>query len=93
PDGPPDTSAAAIEVVAALKLAALADRREAGALRDRAALVLGVLLEEHVRHGRLLDGCYDLDRDVATRHELVWGDFFLATGLAMLIGAIDPFAC
>ncbi|WP_239137716.1 hypothetical protein [Sphaerisporangium rufum] len=91
--GPPDTSAAAIEAVAALKLAALAEGRAASALRDRAAGVLAELVGSHLRDGRLLDGCYDLVHGVATRHELVWGDFFLAAGLAMLIGAIGPFAC
>ncbi|GAA0425833.1 hypothetical protein Acor_54420 [Acrocarpospora corrugata] len=87
---PPDTSAAAIEAAAALKLA---DSDPSGPLRDRAAQLLGTLVSEHVRAGRLLDGCYDFDRGVATRHELVWGDFFLALGLAILTGAIDPFAC
>ncbi len=93
PGGPPDTSAAAIEAVAALKLSALAGRRTSGALRDRAADVLGELVAAHLRDGRLLDGCYDLDHGVATRHELVWGDFFLAVGLAILTDAIAPFAC
>ncbi|MER6946760.1 hypothetical protein ABT294_22270 [Nonomuraea sp. NPDC000554] len=88
--GPLDTSASAIEAVAALKLAALTGD---GRLRDRAVEVLRVLVTDHVRHGRLLDGCYDLAHGVATRHELVWGDFFLALALAMLIGVIDPFAC
>ncbi|MFJ2031187.1 hypothetical protein [Streptosporangium sp. NPDC087985] len=93
PGGPPDTSAAAIEAVAALKLAARADQHEAARLRDRAAAVLRELVSAHLRDGRLLDGCYDLDHGMATCHELVWGDFFLAVGLAVLTGAIDPFAC
>lgn len=100
PGGPPDTSAAAIEALAALKLAAWTgrDSRPAGRggaapLRDRAADVLRELVAEHLRGGRLLDGCYDADHGVATRHELVWGDFFLAVGLAVLTSAIDPFAC
>ncbi len=37
----------------------------------------------------LLDGCYDAGRGVATRHELIWGDFFLAVGLAELTGRLD----
>ncbi|GAA1010841.1 hypothetical protein Aple_066280 [Acrocarpospora pleiomorpha] len=89
-DSPPDTSAAAVEAVAALKLAA---RESSGRLRDRAADLLGTLVSEHVRAGRLLDGCYDFERGVATSHELVWGDFFLALGLAILTGAVAPFAC
>ncbi|TDB91933.1 sugar ABC transporter permease [Actinomadura sp. KC216] len=91
--GTPDTSAAAIEAVAALQLACRLPGPRAGRLRNRAAHVLAVLAAEHVRDGRLLDGCYDLEHDVAVRHELVWGDFFMAAGLAMLTGAIDPAAC
>lgn len=90
PQGPQDTSAAAIEAVAALKLAALTDD---GRLRVRAVEVLRVLVTDHLRDGRLLDGCYDLAHGVATRHEVVWGDFFLALALAMLTGVIGPFAC
>ncbi|GAA4196234.1 hypothetical protein GCM10022252_43230 [Streptosporangium oxazolinicum] len=96
PGGPPDTSAAAIEAVAALKLAARALAtcpRAAARLRQRAVAVLRELVTAHLRDGRLLDGCHDLERDVATRHELVWGDFFLAVGLAILTGVIAPFSC
>ncbi len=99
--GPPDTSAAAIEAVAALKLAALAASSgrpdEAGRLRARAVLVLRTLCERHLSApgaarpaGMLLDGCYDAERGLADRHELVWGDFFLALGLAVHTGLVDP---
>ncbi|GAA3116754.1 hypothetical protein GCM10020254_74460 [Streptomyces goshikiensis] len=37
----------------------------------------------------LLDGCYDAEQGTAVRHELVWGDFFLALGLAALTGLAD----
>jgi unsaturated chondroitin disaccharide hydrolase len=37
----------------------------------------------------LLDGCYDAHGGTAVRHELVWGDFFLALGLAALLGRAD----
>ncbi|MFJ6215716.1 sugar ABC transporter permease [Streptomyces sp. NPDC092296] len=103
PGGPGDTSAAAIEAVAALKLAARA--RAAGAAADadrlaaRAELVLRRLCAHHLSEpggprpaGMLLGGCYDAERGLATRHELVWGDFFLAVGLAILTGLIGPFA-
>jgi unsaturated chondroitin disaccharide hydrolase len=33
-------------------------------------------------------GCYDLGPGVATDHELVWGDFFTALGLAMVTGLL-----
>ncbi|MFD2119915.1 hypothetical protein ACFSNO_10350 [Streptomyces cirratus] len=39
--------------------------------------------------GMLLDGCYDAGKGLAVRHELVWGDFFLALGLASLDGLVD----
>jgi unsaturated chondroitin disaccharide hydrolase len=101
-----DTSAIAIEAVALLKLADLAERLHYtdcagstglaggdGRLRSRAERMLRDLVADHVRDGRLLDGCYDRHRGVAIRHELVWGDFFLALGLSMITGAITPFAC
>ncbi|GJF31344.1 hypothetical protein KNE206_40440 [Kitasatospora sp. NE20-6] len=95
--GPPDTSAAAVEAVAALKLAALAraasDGRTADLLAARAELVLHRLCTRHLSPaGALLDGCYDAERGLAVRHELVWGDFFLALGLAVLTGLVGPFA-
>ena len=82
--------------MAALKLAArfsVTCPREAARLRERAVAVLRELVTAHLREGRLLDGCYDVEHGVATRHELVWGDFFLAVGLAILTGVIDPFTC
>ncbi|MFH9244377.1 sugar ABC transporter permease [Streptomyces lydicus] len=96
PSGPVDTSAAAIEAVAALKLAVLArtagDRRAADRLTDRGRLVLHRLATAHLSStGALLDGCYDADRGLAPQHELIWGDFFLAWGLATLTGLVEPF--
>ncbi|MEU1276778.1 sugar ABC transporter permease [Streptomyces sp. NPDC005805] len=41
-----------------------------------------------VPDGMLLDGCYDAARGTAMRHELIWGDFFLALGLAALTGSV-----
>ncbi|WP_433328381.1 hypothetical protein [Spirillospora sp. CA-294931] len=92
-DGPPDTSAAAIEAVAALKLAHRTGGGAARVLRERGTAVLRALADGHLREGRLLDGCYDLGHGVATRHELVWGDFFLAVGLATLTGVLGPSDC
>lgn len=96
PGEPLDTSAAAIEAVAALKLAAAA--RDAGRQdtarepAERAETVLRRLCAGHLSpSGGLLDGCYDAARGVAVRHELVWGDFFLALGLAVTTGLVGPF--
>lgn len=96
PDGPVDTSAAAIEAVAALKLAVLArragDRQEGERLADRGRLILRELTTAHLSStGALRDGCYDAGRGLATHHELIWGDFFLAWGLAVLTGLVEPF--
>ncbi|MFI9722993.1 sugar ABC transporter permease [Streptomyces sp. NPDC052396] len=78
--GPRDTSAAAITATALLGLGH----------RGRAATVLEELVRSHMTgDGRLLDGCYDLGSGVAPRHELIWGDFFLAYALAALTGLVD----
>ncbi|WP_327305391.1 sugar ABC transporter permease [Streptomyces sp. NBC_01298] len=88
PDGPQDTSAAAVTAVALLKLSLLPGPR-AAAYAHRAAEILKHLVDHHLSGGRLLNGCYDADKGVATHHELVWGDFFLALGLAALTGRAD----
>ncbi|MEV6397674.1 sugar ABC transporter permease [Streptomyces sp. NPDC051907] len=80
PDGPRDTSAAAIAAVALLKLSE----------QDRALAVLEELVRSYLTaDGRLLEGCYDLHSGTAVRHELVWGTYFLAYGLAVLTGLVD----
>ncbi|MET7316215.1 sugar ABC transporter permease [Streptomyces thermoviolaceus] len=77
---PPDTSSAAVTAVALLKLGH----------REQALALLHELVSTHVTaDGRLLNGCYDLAAGTATRHELVWGDFFLAYALAALTGLVD----
>ncbi|MFI5669567.1 sugar ABC transporter permease [Streptomyces sp. NPDC051704] len=89
PAGPLDTSAAAIAAVALLKLAAVPGCRAASQYAYRAAAILERLVGEHLTRGMLLDGCYDAGKGIAVRHELVWGDFFLALGLAALTGLAD----
>ncbi|WP_327276918.1 sugar ABC transporter permease [Streptomyces sp. NBC_01224] len=95
PDGPQDTSAAAITAVALLKLACVPGPR-AAEHSSRALAILDHLVASHLTGpmgarpaGMLLNGCYDAGRSVAVRHELIWGDFFLALGLAALTGLID----
>lgn len=88
PDGLADTSAAAIAAVALLKLSLLPGSR-AEMYAHRAAEILEYLVEHHLSRGRLLNGCYDAGKGLAVRHELVWGDFFLALGLAGLVGLAD----
>ncbi|MEU9487894.1 sugar ABC transporter permease [Streptomyces decoyicus] len=96
PEGPLDTSAAAIEAVALLKLAALARAAgredEADPPAHRAHRILRRLTTEHLSaNGALTGGCYDAGRGLAPCHELIWGDFFLAWGLAVLTGLTGPF--
>ncbi|WSP93882.1 sugar ABC transporter permease [Streptomyces sp. NBC_01233] len=95
PGGPLDTSAAAITAVALLKLARVAGPR-AEACSYRAVAILNRLAQAHLTGacsgrppGMLLDGCYDAPKGLAVRHELIWGDFFLALGLAALDGLVD----
>ncbi|MFF3641434.1 sugar ABC transporter permease [Streptomyces sp. NPDC002564] len=83
PGGPLDTSAAALSALALLKFGR----------HDRAAALLRRLVRDHLTgDGRLLDGCYDLGSGTAVRHELIWGDFFLACALAVLTGALGAHA-
>ncbi|MEU2654956.1 sugar ABC transporter permease [Streptomyces sp. NPDC007325] len=95
-DGPCDTSAAAITAVALLKLARVPGAPWSGACAARAEAVLRRLADAHLTRpggsrppGMLLDGCYDARAGTAVRHELVWGDFFLALGLTALLGRVD----
>ncbi|MCP3758309.1 sugar ABC transporter permease [Streptomyces sp. TBY4] len=88
PDGPVDTSAAAITAVALLKLSLLPGPR-AEAYARRAGQILEHLVDRHLSRGRLVDGCYDAGAGLAVRHQLVWGDFFLALGLAGPAGLAD----
>ncbi|WP_405999880.1 sugar ABC transporter permease [Streptomyces sp. NBC_00829] len=79
PDGPLDTSAAAITAVALLELGR----------RQEAVAVLEELVRVHLAEdGGLREGCYDRVQGVAVRNELVWGDYFLAVGLAELTGLV-----
>ncbi len=95
PDGPLDTSAAAITAVALLKLARVRGPH-AAEWSHRAVAILDRLVTSHLTGregsrpaGMLLDGCYDATRGIGVRHELVWGDFFLALGLASVTGLVD----
>ncbi|MFI8520100.1 sugar ABC transporter permease [Streptomyces sp. NPDC085481] len=95
PHGTLDTSAAAITAVALLKLARLPEDW-APACSYRGVVTLSTLAAHHLTYGScgrpagmLLDGCYDAGRGLAECHELVWGDFFLALGLASLNGLVD----
>lgn len=91
PDGPVDTSAAAITAVAFLKLAAATGQRSWW--RDGSALlrrtVASALVRSGPARGALRDGCYDARSGLAPAAELVWGDFFCAAGLGLLAGDVQ----
>ncbi|MFC9295067.1 sugar ABC transporter permease [Streptomyces sp. NPDC057011] len=96
PDGPLDTSSAAITAVALMKLARVPGPR-AKHCSYRAVAILSRLAESHLSDGeavnapvgRLVDGCYDAGKGLAVRHELIWGTFFLTLALAALEGVVD----
>lgn len=94
-----DTSATAMAADALLKLGRVAPApaqraryTEAGVATVR-ALVEGYLTPTYksdVRpRGILTEGCWQKNEGVATRHELVWGDYYLLESLLMLTGRIE----
>jgi unsaturated chondroitin disaccharide hydrolase len=89
-----DTSGSAIGAAALLKLAAHLPGR-ADVYRATAVRTVDRLIERHLVPtssdddrpvGMLVDGCYDKRNGRATRHELIWGDYFLLESLLMLEG-------
>lgn len=90
-DSPPDSSAAAIAAAALWSLSQLPELPAARATGYRGAAwaTIEALLARHLApDGRLGGGCYDLDGGLASAHELVWGSFFLASVLAVAVGAV-----
>ncbi|KNB50782.1 hypothetical protein [Streptomyces caatingaensis] len=85
PDGPRDTSAAAIAAQALLDLAGITPGPRGDSLAGAATGLLHRLVSGHLTTtGRLLDGCYDMASGTAVAHELVWGDHFLLSALQSL---------
>ena len=39
--------------------------------------------------GMLTEGCWQRNQGMSTRHELVWGDYYLLESLLMLTGRIE----
>lgn len=85
----PDTSSAAI-AAAALWDASCLPLPGAPGYRAAAVAIAERLVERHLdERGVLADGCYDTPPGVATRHELVWGSFFLLAVLARITGRVE----
>jgi unsaturated chondroitin disaccharide hydrolase len=94
PDCERDTSGTAMIAGALLKLGMLgqgARYHEAG-LATVNALVDGYLVPVHAgdnrARGALTEGCWQRNEGMATRHELVWGDYYLLEALLMLTGRV-----
>src|SRR5690242_15123906 len=87
-----DTSATAIVAASLLTLAPRASSAErARAYRAAAEATAASLVAGHLRaDGMLMDGCYSPRIGLATRHELIWGSYFLFEALHNLAGLYDP---
>jgi unsaturated chondroitin disaccharide hydrolase len=86
-----DTSATAMAAAALLKLGKLAPTdaqraRYAGAGR---ATVDALIEGYFTRDGILTEGCWQRNEGNATRHELIWGDYYFLESLLLLTGRID----
>jgi unsaturated chondroitin disaccharide hydrolase len=92
PDTFRDTSATAIVTASLLTLAPRASTpQRARTYRDAAEAAAAALVERYVRpDGMLTDGCYSPRIGLATRHELVWGSYYLFEALHTLAGLYDP---
>src|SRR5438067_1469781 len=92
PDTFRDTSATAIVTASLLTLAPHASTpARARAYRETAETTAAALVERHLRpDGMLSDGCYSPRIGLATRHELVWGSYYLFEALHALAGLYDP---
>ena len=94
PDVERDTSATAIAAASLLKLGELVSdgdlkaRYQDAARATIRALVEGYLTPTGARDARipgiLTEGCYNKHIGLATRHELVWGDYYLFEALQVL---------
>jgi unsaturated chondroitin disaccharide hydrolase len=97
PDTERDTSATAMAASALLKNAASAPPAFAKRCREHAISAVEALLSRHLTPvdatdkrapGMLVDGCWQHNEGMATRHELIWGDYFLLEALLVLTGRL-----
>jgi len=92
PNASLDTSATAIAAASLLKLSALSrDERMRRRWRDAAEATVRELVEHHLgKEGGLWDGCFNKRIGLATRHELIWGTYYLFEALQVLAGKLEP---
>jgi unsaturated chondroitin disaccharide hydrolase len=86
-----DTSATAIAAAALLKLARLShSEAKRRAYREAGEATVRALVENYLGpEGGLWEGCYNKRIDLATRHELIWGSYYLYESLHVLAGLMD----
>jgi len=88
-----DTSASAIVAAALLKLAATAPEPRRRIYRREAEAIVTALTERFLdQRGVLSHGCDDKPRKVATKHELIWGSYYLLEAVEVLAGRLPPTA-
>jgi unsaturated chondroitin disaccharide hydrolase len=87
-----DTSATAIAAAGLLKLAALtASASSRQKYREAADATVRALAEKYLgADGGLWEGCYNKRINLATKHELIWGSYYLYECLNVLTGHLDP---
>lgn len=86
-----DTSATAIVAASLLKLGALVPGERGRAYRAAGEATVTALVEGYLdARGILSHGCYNKRLGLATRHELIWGSYYLFEALAVLTGALEP---
>jgi unsaturated chondroitin disaccharide hydrolase len=84
-----DTSASAIVAAALLKLAAMAAPSRRQIYRREAEAIVTALTERFLdQRGVLSHGCDDKPRNIATKHELIWGSYFLLEAADVLAGRL-----
>lgn len=85
PNVPRDTSAAAL-AASGLLLLSKTGLNDACDYRLTAESMVNFLLDRYLTaDGRLLQGCFDLPRNVATNNELIWGSYYLMEALDALV--------
>jgi len=87
-----DTSATAIAAASLLKLAALSSRESKRRIyREAAEATTGALVDRYLSaDGILREGCFNKRIELATKHELIWGDYYLYEALHVLAGLLEP---
>jgi unsaturated chondroitin disaccharide hydrolase len=87
-----DTSATAIAAASLLKLSSLSrDEHRRKTWRAAGEATVRALIDRHLgAEGGLWDGCFNKRIGLATRHELIWGTYYLFEALQVLAGNLAP---